>query len=120
MPRVLSLYLPHWAAERVRRRSGLRGRPGSDSREKPVLLTGADRGRQVVRKACSRGLSGGVRDGMTLAHARAALGRDALVVDEDPAAASRVTDSPPSRAVSTSTSSPSCLGSLAAACASAR
>lgn len=87
----LSIYLETWACDLARRRlgrgAGLRVERGEGSygqglderclaRDRPILLTREANQREIVAACCDRAARGGVRAGMTLAHARALLGRD--------------------------------------------
>ena len=102
MPRALSLYLPMWSIDLVRRRNrSLRAtaaapsaarRNGAPSRRDPRLLADAREaptillvrtvaGVQRIAARCERAAATGIRETMTLAHARA-LKREG---DEDPA-----------------------------------
>ena len=80
MRRVVSLYLPQWSTDLVRRRlrRALRCGPPEaagawDGGPPPILLVTIDHQRQVVARCCERAAACGVRPGMTLAHARALL-----------------------------------------------
>lgn len=86
MGRVLSLYLPSLAIDRLQRKSKRRQR-GSDAREHPpaVLLVANERGQQVVVQACRASQRCGVQVGMSLAHARALLGHEVVVQPHEPA-----------------------------------
>ncbi|MFP4222793.1 MAG: DNA polymerase Y family protein [Phycisphaeraceae bacterium] len=70
----MSLFLPHWPIDRLRRRRG------SATPDAVRLLVQFERGRQVVAARCLRAAERGVEPGMTLAHARALLGRGAVEV----------------------------------------
>jgi len=84
MPRVLSVYLPRWpvllACRQARRASPsaavTRG-PSATARNAPqcVLLVDTARGKQYVHDCCAQAARVGVRPGITLAHARALVGR---------------------------------------------
>ncbi|MGI3778417.1 MAG: Y-family DNA polymerase [Janthinobacterium lividum] len=65
MRRVVSLWLPFWPIERLRR-------PGSAPPDDGPLVTRAhDRGRSVIAAACPQARALGLRAGMALAHAQA-------------------------------------------------
>lgn len=63
----MSLYLPTFPADAARRRRRL-------DRSRPIVLTRAERGREVVAACCALASRAGVRPGMTGAHARALVG----------------------------------------------
>jgi protein ImuB len=74
MRRALSLFLPTWSIDRLRRR--LNRAPTRDGRSPDaLLLTRIDHGREVVASCCGLSHRGGVHAGMTVAHARALLHR---------------------------------------------
>jgi protein ImuB len=98
MPRIVSIYLPHWPIERRRRRSrssaprlnqppkppastATKRRPTTPNAAPPaVVLTHTHGGRQVVAAATPRALRAGIQPGLSLAHARALLPPEALDV----------------------------------------
>lgn len=97
MRRALSLYLPRWPVDLIRRRmrsgrnAGRREHDGADRQRPaatghddpadPVLLVVASQGdRQCVVHGCGQAEAAGVRPGMTLAHARALLPVEAVDV----------------------------------------
>lgn len=101
MARVLSLYLPMWHVDLVRRRdrrekrregrgaakvgSGVReksGRRGGGGRPPAILLVTTIGQRRIVERCCESALAAGVRAGMTLAHARALLPEGGVRVEE--------------------------------------
>src|SRR5262245_49083989 len=72
MRRALSLSLPTWPADRMRRSGRLRSDRSGD--EEPALLLAAREGsRSVVVSCCARARRAGVRPGQALADARARL-----------------------------------------------
>jgi protein ImuB len=73
---ALSLYLPTWSTDRIRRRLP----PDSSVHRTPIVLTLIDRERTLVASCCALALSAGVRPGMPLAEARA-LVRTAIHVE---------------------------------------
>lgn len=77
MPRVLSVYLPHWAIQRYARKQRLR-------KGEPVLVVTTRAGRDVVVHASSDALRAGVVQGMTLANARALLRKTPRVAQAEP------------------------------------
>src|SRR5690606_30968430 len=78
MRRVVSLFLPHWPTDRLRRK---RGKPPPD--DAPSLATVLpDHGRRVIASPDARALAMGVVPGMTVTKARA-LVPDLEVVDAD-------------------------------------
>lgn len=79
---ALTLYLPRWASDLVRRRRG-------PSRRTPVLVWRKDHQRDVVAGCCARAAQAGVHEGLCLAHARALLPGDVLVAEIDDAANAR-------------------------------
>ena len=81
MTRALSLYLPTWPTDRLRRR--LSGDVSRDvgGREGVILLVRPDHGREVVACCCEQAGQAGVHRGMTLAHARALLHGRAVQVE---------------------------------------
>jgi protein ImuB len=106
MSRALSLYLPRWSIDLVRRRrvrQSANGRPPNraPAREEPrearirgagrgmcapsplptILLVQILAGAQRIVQRCERAAAAGVRPGMTLAHARALLGGWAVHVE---------------------------------------
>ena len=50
------------------------------ARDRPVLLYTAGAGRQIVARRCQRAAAAGVREGMTLAHARALLSAGGAII----------------------------------------
>src|SRR5690606_11104278 len=94
MPRALSIYLPNWPVYLAMRRHGRSYRSGRDSalpdadshrgrrapsRRPCVLLTTTAGGKQFVQDCCALAARRGVRRGLTLAHARAIVGRHPLI-----------------------------------------
>lgn len=69
MPVLLSLYLPTWASDLVRRRRRLEWTHA-------VVLSRVDHQREVVAARCPRAARAGVLVGMTVAHARALIPAD--------------------------------------------
>ncbi|MEX0745081.1 MAG: DNA polymerase Y family protein [Phycisphaeraceae bacterium] len=88
MGKVLSLYLPNLAIDRLQRKRTRRP-PGDGGRERavpaaPTLLVASERGAQVAVHACSQSRRAGVKPGMTVAHARALLPAYAIVEQYEP------------------------------------
>ena len=81
MPRVVSLYLPTWPTDRLRRTPGAAAPPS----EVPLALIGREGRRRVVLAADVLALRTGVRTGMPATQAKA-LVRELVVLDADPAA----------------------------------
>jgi len=85
--RALSLYLPRWSIERLKRlRRAERSGAARESR-RCVLLVRTVANRQTLASACPRAVRAGVKPGMTLAHARALLPRrdgEPQVLEHDP------------------------------------
>ena len=70
----MSLYLPWWSIERLRRGGGARDRTGKPCVQgRPILLVRTIASRQIIAHACPVAVEAGVRAEMTLAHARALL-----------------------------------------------
>ncbi len=81
--RVVSVFLPQWPIDRLRRRAQRRGDPLPD--DVAVLLVRTHAGRRLVASCCDRAHSAGIRCGMTLSNARALLGAAPLhIADFDP------------------------------------
>ncbi len=84
--KAVSLYLPHFATDLIVRGGPLAGRPESvDKRgrvasDRPVLLYTAGAGRQIVARRCRRAAVAGVREGMTMAYARALLSMGGAII----------------------------------------
>ncbi|OYQ37511.1 nucleotidyltransferase [Niveispirillum lacus] len=76
MNRVVSLYLPNWPIDRLRRAAGDAASPA----DRPLVLAGRIRKRRVVTACCSAALEAGLRPGMALAKAQVLV--PGLVVDE--------------------------------------
>ena len=64
---ALSLYLPAWPTDRIRRRLP----PDTDGQRTPIVLTALERERTLVAACCALSRSAGVQPGMPLAEARA-------------------------------------------------
>ncbi|MDF1600921.1 DNA polymerase Y family protein [Mesorhizobium sp. YIM 152430] len=81
MARVISVYLPKWPIDRLRRTGG-DVMPASD---RPFVVAGSERNRQVVTAATDAACAAGIRVGMPLTKARVLV--PGLVVENaDPAA----------------------------------
>ena len=81
MARVLSLFLPYWPTDRLRREAGVTG-PSADA---ALILKGSDGRRRIVSAADDLALKIGVRIGMPVAQAES-LFTDLVVMDADPEA----------------------------------
>lgn len=81
MPRVVSLFLPRWPTDRLRRKSGAAAPPP----EAPLVLIGREGRRRVVLAADLAALRAGLRVGMPVTKAQA-LVPGLLVQDADPRA----------------------------------
>ncbi|QYC11478.1 Y-family DNA polymerase [Brevundimonas nasdae] len=80
MRRVVSLYLPTWSTDRLRRRLG----PDSPSPETPLVLVGRQGRKRLVLAADPAALAHRLHPGMAATQARALVG-DLVVHDFDPA-----------------------------------
>ncbi len=74
--RPVSLYMPHWPTDLILRYRSSAGRP----ERPPVLLYVETAGRQLVTRCCEQAAAAGVRAGLTVAHARALLPADDVVI----------------------------------------
>jgi protein ImuB len=81
MPRVVSLFLPAWSTDRVRRNLGVAAPPA----EAPLVLIGREGRRRVVLAADRAARRAGLRVGMPVTKAQA-LVKDLIVKDAEPAA----------------------------------
>lgn len=93
MPRIVSIFLPHWPIERLTPTTPTtaaspsmpaqvanRSRLSQHHRPPAVVLSAERSGRQLVAVASPRACQAGIQPGMTLAHARALLPPGALLV----------------------------------------
>ena len=80
MARVVSLYLPTWPTDRLRRNLAAAAPPA----DTPIALVGRDGRRRVVLAADATARRAGVHAGMAAAQARA-LVAELTVFDADPA-----------------------------------
>lgn len=87
MTRVISLFLPTWSTDRLRRKAGDAAPPA----ETPLALIGRDGRRQVVRAVDAAAQAAGVRVGMPATKARV-LVQDLVVQDHDAAADTQALD----------------------------
>jgi protein ImuB len=78
MRRVVSLFLPQWSTDRLRRKAG---KPPES--EAPLVTAFPDHGRRLVAAVDAAARHLGVRPGMTVTRARA-FAADLAVVDADP------------------------------------
>ena len=81
MQRVVSLFLPRWPTDRLRRKSG----DDAPSRDVPLVLVGREGRRRVVTALDAAAESLGLRAGMAVAKAQA-LAPGLAVIDADPRA----------------------------------
>ena len=81
MPRVVSLFLPTWPTDRVRRNLGAAAPPA----EEPLVLIGREGRRRVVLAADRAALATGLRVGMPATKAQA-LVKGLIIRDAEPAA----------------------------------
>lgn len=81
MPRVVSLFLPSWSTDRLRRRLGATAPPP----EAPLVLIGREGGRRVVLAADAAARAAGLHLGMPVTKARS-LVPGLLIQDHDPGA----------------------------------
>ncbi|RWC49658.1 MAG: DNA polymerase Y family protein, partial [Mesorhizobium sp.] len=87
MTRVVSLFLPSWSTDRLRRKAGDAAPPV----EAPLALIGRDGRRQVVLAVDAAAQAAGVRVGMPATKARV-LVQGLVVQDHDPAADAQALD----------------------------
>ncbi|TPL35749.1 DNA polymerase Y family protein [Mesorhizobium sp. B2-4-8] len=81
MTRVVSLFLPNWSTDRLRRKAGDAAPPA----EAPLVLIGREGNRRVVLAADAAAQAAGLRAGMPVSKAQV-LVPDLLIQDADPAA----------------------------------
>jgi len=85
MRRVVSLFLPHWSTDRLRRKTGKPQPEGAATAPSPLVTAIPDHGRRIVAATCAGARALGIMPGMTITKARAfAPGLE--VIDADPAA----------------------------------
>ncbi len=77
--KAVSLYMPHWPTDLILRHRHARRSDGRPDRP-PVLLYVETAGRQLVSHCCEQAAAAGVRAGLTVAHARALLPADDVVI----------------------------------------
>ena len=77
MRRVVSLFLPDWSTDRLRRKTG------KPPPEAPFVTATPDHARRIVASADRAALALGIRPGMTIARARA-LAPELVVADAEP------------------------------------
>ena len=87
MPRVVSLFLPSWSTDRVRRNLGDAAPPV----ETPIVLIGREGRRRVVLAADAAALRAGLRMGTAATKAQA-LVSGLIVMDAEPEADARALD----------------------------
>ncbi|MES4992411.1 hypothetical protein ACTJJ7_11340 [Phyllobacterium sp. 22229] len=81
MTRVVSLFLPRWSTDRLRRKAGDAAPPA----EAPLVLIGREGSRRLVVAADAAALAAGLRIGMPVAKAQIRV-PDLVVKDADPIA----------------------------------
>src|SRR5450759_1704944 len=79
MRRVISVFLPRWPTDRLRRKNRT-----APPRDKPLVLAAVDGQRRIVTSVDDAALSLGLTRGMTVTHAQS-LVPDLTVLDADPA-----------------------------------
>lgn len=84
MRRVVSLFLPAWPTDRLRRQKGA----AAPSRDRPLVTAARDGQRQVLAAVDEVARSAGLRPGLAVAHARATV-PDLTVVPAEPEAEAR-------------------------------
>ena len=84
MRRVVSLFLPHWSTDRLRRKTG-KPRPDAASPARPLVTAIPDHGRRIVAATCADARALGIVAGMTVTKARA-FAPELDVVEADPQA----------------------------------
>lgn len=87
MPRVVSLFLPTWPTDRMRRHAGTSA-PSADT---PLILVGRDGNRRVVTAVDVAGYAAGLRPGMPATKAKI-LVPGLIVRDADPSADAEALD----------------------------
>lgn len=81
MTRVVSLFLPSWSTDRLRRKAG----DAAPSAEAPLVLIGREGNRRVVLAANAAAVAAGLRPGMPVTKAQV-LVPDLIVQDAEPTA----------------------------------
>ncbi|WP_447932559.1 DUF6504 family protein [Sphingopyxis fribergensis] len=84
MRRVVSLFLPHWSTDRLRRKTG-KPRPDAASPARPLVTAIPDHGRRIVAATSADARALGIVAGMTVTRARA-FATELDVVDAAPQA----------------------------------
>ncbi|WP_332817661.1 DUF6504 family protein [Sphingopyxis sp.] len=82
MRRVVSLFLPHWSTDRLRRKTG-KPRPEGGAPARPLVTAIPDHGRRIVAAVDGEARALGIRPGMTITKARA-FAPELDVVDAEP------------------------------------
>ncbi|MBB5708219.1 DUF6504 family protein [Sphingopyxis panaciterrulae] len=82
MRRVVSLFLPHWSTDRLRRKTG-KPRPDGGVPAPPLVTAIPDHGRRIVAAVDADARALGIRPGMTITKARA-FAPELDVVDAEP------------------------------------
>lgn len=81
MRKVLSIYLPNFATELVRRRMRARAGARDADIQRAILLTREVHGRAIVMKRCEIAAAAGVSEGMCLTDARALLSDGSIHIE---------------------------------------
>ncbi|NYF32550.1 DNA polymerase Y family protein [Sphingopyxis sp. JAI108] len=84
MRRVVSLFLPHWSTDRLRRKMQ-KPRPDGSASPRPLVTAIPDHGRRIVAATCREARTLGIQPGMTITKARA-FAPELEVVDAEPEA----------------------------------
>ena len=88
MRRVVSLFLPHWSTDRLRRKTG-KLQPDGGAPPRPLVTAIPDHGRRIVAATCREAQMLGIQTGMTITKARA-FAPELDVVDAEEREASTV------------------------------
>jgi protein ImuB len=83
MRRVVSLFLPTWSTDRVRRKMSSAWPDAAPSPEAPLVTAMAEHGRRVIASVDTAAARLGLRGGMTITRARM-LAPELVVVEADP------------------------------------
>lgn len=86
MRRVVSLYLPSWPTDRLRRKSGVsraEAREPAPAPDQPLCTALSDHGRKIIAAADASARALGIHPGMTVTKARS-LAPELLVADAEP------------------------------------
>lgn len=83
MRRVVSLYLPNWSTDRLRRKGGVSRAEGIPAPDQPLCTALPDHGRRLVTAVDSGARALGITAGMTVTKARS-LAPELTVIDAEP------------------------------------